>query len=213
MYCPQTHEDSAKPVQVSGRPLRFLYVGRLSRFTKGTDILLDAADHLCGDWSLTLVGGHGDLVATAKEWARGKQNVHLSGALTPREVSKVIAEHDVCVVPSRFDGWNVVVNEALQAGRGVITTDEAVSHEMIDVSGAGTVIKARSARRLAEAMQQVIDNPMLVNQWSKRALDYIPQISPLSVGQYTVDLLQTFTTRPPHGSLNAPWLHRTDLNK
>lgn len=206
MYCPSPREGASTPLRDHTGPVRFIYVGRLSRFTKGTDVLLQAVDRLRGDWNLTIVGGHGDLVDAVKSWAATKRNVHVAGAATPKEVRDALNHHDVCVVPSRFDGWNVVVNEALQAGRGVIVTDEAVSHELIDASGAGLVVRARSALRLADAMQQVIDDPSLVSTWGDLAVRYAPLIAPATVGRYLFDVLQTVALRSPAPRYRAPWL-------
>lgn len=206
MYCPTRRGGAPKPIQGHGGPLRFIYVGRLSRFTKGTDILLEAADRLNGRWSLEIVGGHGDMVETVRSWAAQRPNVRPAGGATPDEVRGILDRQDVCVVPSRFDGWNVVVNEALYAGRGVIVSDEAVSHELIEASGAGIVVGARSARRLAAAMQWVIDDPSLVLTWSERAVEYAPQISPDTVGRYLFEMLQAVLMQTPGPRPAPPWL-------
>lgn len=213
MYCPPMHGKAPIPLRHDRASVRLLYVGRLSRFTKGTDVLLKAAERLRGRWSLTLVGSHGDLVETVRAWATTKDNVEVVGALTPAQVNEAMANHDICIVPSRFDGWNVVVNEALYAGRGVIVTDEAVSHELIRASRAGTVVKARSARRLATAMQSVIDDPSLARLWSGRALDYVPLIAPATVGQYLSEQLRALVTRSPTSDQGAPWLRDHGLDE
>lgn len=210
MYCPTLRGGEPTPLPDHGTPLRFIYVGRLSRFTKGTDILLEAADRLHGRWSLDLVGGHGDMVESVRSWAVGKRNVRVAGGATPDEVRASLDRQDVCVVPSRFDGWNVVVNEALYAGRGVIVSDEAVSHELIEVSGAGIVVGARSARHLADAMQRVIDDPSLVMTWNKRAVEYAPLISPDSVGRYLFEMLQAVLVQTPGPRPAPPWLRDRD---
>jgi glycosyltransferase involved in cell wall biosynthesis len=158
------------------------------------------------------VGGHGDLVEDVETWAATKDNVTVAGAATPEEVREAMARHDVLIVPSRFDGWNVVVNEAIYAGRGVIVTDEAVSHEMVDVSGAGIVVRARSARRLADAMQRLINDPSLARKWGNRAVQYAPLISPDSVGRYLFESLQAVMTKAPATYGTPPWLQQRDAN-
>jgi len=205
MYCPPVQRQ---PIPI-GHPkgtTRFLYVGRLTRYTKGTDILLKAVDLLHGNWRLTIVGAHGDLVDEVKKWSALRANVDLAGAVSPSKVSELMGEYDVCIVPSRVDGWNVVVNEAIYAGRGVIVTNAAGSDELIAESGAGFVVEAGSARRLAAAMQQVIDDPSLPRTWNERAVNYAPLISPSSVGEYLFDLLQAAATQTPAPWRTAPWL-------
>lgn len=206
MYAPVARGRPARPPHGGGRPVRFLYVGRLSRYTKGTDILMDATRRLRGDWHLTLVGGHGDLVPAVNEWARRQERVDAPGSASPEEVWSAIVQHDVVVVPSRFDGWNVVVNEALSAGRGVIATDEAVSHELVEASGAGEVVAGRSARALARAMQRVIDRPQVVETWSERAARYAGSIAPERAGEYLLRLLSYSYAGEGVPSDVSPWL-------
>ena len=98
-------------------------------------------------------------------------------------------EYDVVVVPSRYDGWNLLVNEAINAGVGVIATNHAVSDEVVSSSGAGLVVPANNSKKFAEAMQLVIDNPNIIPTWKKNALDFIPRISPRTVGEYLIDIL------------------------
>lgn len=208
MYCPPVLDSLSSVLHEQDGPVRFLYVGRLSRYTKGTDVLLKAVGLLRGDWALTLVGGHGDLVEEVNEWASAKPRVEVLGRATPDEVRAVMSRHDVCVVPSRFDGWNVVVNESLYAGRGVIATDQAVSDEMLRSSGAGLVVRARSARALAAAMQQVIDDPRIARVWNARAVDYAQLIMPASVGRYLMDALLTLDLSSRSSLPRVPWLNR-----
>lgn len=211
MYCPQARQQSTTIDRIVGEA-RFIYVGRLSRFAKGTDILLKATDLLHGQWHLTIVGGHGDLVDEVEEWSASRANVDFAGAASPSKVSQLIGQNDVCIVPSRVDGWNVVVNEAIAAGRGTIVTNAVGSDELISASGAGVVVEAGSARRLAAAMQKVVDDPSLAKRWSKRAVDYAPLISPDAVGRYLLDLLEDVASQTPGPSRGAPWLrgHQVD---
>lgn len=206
MYCPPQREEVTTPLQSRTEPIRFLYVGRMSRYTKGTDVLLKAASKLEGDWRLTLLGGHGDLVDSVRTWSASRRNVDFFGTATPDQVRAEILSHDICIVPSRFDGWNVVVNEALAAGRGVIATDQSVSHEMIIASRAGIVVRARSARKLATAMQTAVNDPSLAAHWSVRALDYAPRISQARVGRYLFDLLRGLQAGSATDPSVPPWL-------
>lgn len=207
MYCPMPPGVSPEPVtRGNSSHIRFLYVGRLSRYTKGTDIMMKAVDRLRGDWSLSIVGGHGDLIRDVESWASEDDRISFLGAADPEGVKQAILNHDVCVVPSRFDGWNVVVNEAISLGRGVIVTDQAVSHELVETSGSGLVVPARSPRRLAKAMQLVVDTPSLADDWSRAAVEYAPLISPEVVGAYLMFLLQASRASSTESRVIAPWL-------
>jgi glycosyltransferase involved in cell wall biosynthesis len=71
-----------------------------------------------------------------------------------REVRRAIAASDCCVVPSRHDGWGMVVNEALIAGTPVVCSDGCGAADMIDDPVAGMVVPAGRVRPLAEALQR-----------------------------------------------------------
>ena len=81
MYDPvETVTDfSVVPVH---KPLRFLYVGRFSRYTKGTDTLVKAVDLLEKDsdkFTLTMVGGYGDMRQEILQWLETKPNAEFLG--------------------------------------------------------------------------------------------------------------------------------------
>jgi glycosyltransferase involved in cell wall biosynthesis len=212
MYCPDVRDETtgASEALVLPQPtkkdLKFLYVGRFSRYTKGTDTLIAATNRLDpGGWSLTMVGGYGDLKDQTVEWCESNPNVTYSGSWTPEVLAQKMFEYDVCVIPSRFDGWNVVVNEALIAGIGVISTDQTVSHELVRRSGAGTVVKADNPAALAREMMRVITVPALADEWRARARTYREFILPSTVGDYLIDVLD-FVFDDSQRRPRCPWL-------
>ncbi|MBM9433409.1 glycosyltransferase family 4 protein [Flaviflexus equikiangi] len=205
MYCPPVPEIGDK-LRQSHEVVRFLYVGRLSRFAKGTDILMKACDSLSGEWTLTIVGGHGDMCHEVERWSATRERISYLGALPSSQVGEVIAEHDVCIVPSRVDGWNVVINEAIYAGRGVITTQNVGSDELVAAARAGIVIDDHSHSSLAKAMQKVVNCPNLVEEWSRNAKNYSHSISPESVGVYISQLLDALEFGRVPAEISVPWL-------
>lgn len=206
MYCPPAVQHTSVPVRPEkGAPVRFLYVGRMSRFAKGTDLLLSATSSLTGSWTLTLVGGHGDYNAEVMRRTQSDSRLHHLGPRSPGDVSRVILDHDVVIVPSRVDGYNVVVVESLRSGRGAIVTDRIASDELIAASGAGVIVRAGSVPAIAGAMQDLIENPELISKWSERAEAYAKRLSPESAGDYIFDLLSATRSGEtlPHSA--PPW--------
>lgn len=197
MYCPpnvsKSHLEAIHHVG-AGRPVRFLYVGRFTRFTKGTDLLMKAVEELpASGWTLDLYGGYGDLAEEVAVWADQSSNVTAHGPHPASQLSELISQHDVVIVPSRFDGWNVTINEAITAARGVIATDQTVSSEVVRVSGAGTEVRARSSSAIGAAMGDVIRAPERVSIWSERAHSYRSQIDQEQVGSYLAEILEALT--------------------
>lgn len=207
MYNPQVQNDlpHANP-DITGNPLRLLYVGRFARWTKGIDILIGAVDGLCGNWRLDLVGGYGEFKDYVIKWAEGNPNVYHRGVWPSNEVCERMSEYDVCIIPSRFDGWNVVVNEAIHAGIGVIVSDQAVSHELVKASGAGTVVPAGDVNALRQEIQRVINDPSIAKVWKVKAMTYSPRIKTESVGRYFIDVLEYTFLNSAGERPECPWL-------
>lgn len=189
MYNPPIEDISSQSMKDVHHPIKFLYVGRFYYKTKGTDVLMKAISYLEGDWTLDLVGGYGKNADDVIKWAETEKNVHYIGKWNSLEVTKNMQQYDVVVIPTKYDGWNLLVNEGLHAGIGVITTNEAVSHEIIEKSGAGIVVQARSPRLFAEALQHAIDNPTDVIEWKRKAEQFVPRISTPVVGAYLIDII------------------------
>jgi glycosyltransferase involved in cell wall biosynthesis len=58
------------------------------------------------------------------------------------------------VLPSRFDGWGAVVNEALMVGTPVICSNRCGASDVIENGRNGYVFEAGSARALRERLRQ-----------------------------------------------------------
>ncbi len=181
-----------KNVYPVNSPMKFLYVGRFSRYTKGTDILLKALNEVKADKSLytiDFVGGYGDMKDEVISWAENTENAAFLGSWNSLEVGNNMKKYDVCIVPSKFDGWNLLVNEATRAHIGIIASDEAVSHEVVAHSGAGIVVKACRPKEMAKAIEYAVNNPEVVKEWKEKSKIYSPKISSASVGDYVIDII------------------------
>jgi glycosyltransferase involved in cell wall biosynthesis len=101
--------------------LRCLFVGQYIE-RKGVPELLEAfAAIQPGVASLTMVGS-GDLLPLVEEFAGRNAHIHNRGFVEPAALAKLFAAHDVFVLPSRHDGWAVVVAEAMAAALPVVGT-------------------------------------------------------------------------------------------
>lgn len=120
---------SGRPVRdrrSSDGPLRMLYVGRLER-RKGVADLVGALTTSTADWRLTLLGGDtatGPLGASVRRalelQAAGDHRIVFAPPTARAELPDRIAEHDVVVLPSRWECWPYVALEALAVGVPVI---------------------------------------------------------------------------------------------
>ncbi|WP_446773583.1 glycosyltransferase family 4 protein [Macellibacteroides fermentans] len=187
LYCPQLKK--AKTSSNIHKPLKFVYVGRFFYPTKGTDVLLKAIPCLHGDWDVSFAGGYGANSDEVISFIEIYPNVHYLGTWQSNEVVDNLANFDVAIVPSTADGWNLIVNEAIHAGVVVISSDQAVSHEVLEKSKSGFVFKSRDYIQLSKLMQGLIDSPDKVPQLKKNALVFADTISDSNIGHYLADIL------------------------
>lgn len=203
MYCPKLPQIEAKPELLRAK-IKFLYIGRFNYSTKGLDILMKAFDKLENDnWTLDLIGGYGDKKDEVIGWCNTHDNVNFAGSWNNEEVCVKMKEYDVCVVPSKYDGWNLTPNQAIRSGIGTIITTEAGSNELIASSGAGLVVQPK-VNSLYHALEKVILHPQLCQKWKMKALEYRERISEESVGDYFMQIIKyTFLDNVKKPS--CPW--------
>jgi glycosyltransferase involved in cell wall biosynthesis len=135
---------------------RFVAAGQLIR-RKGFDLLLAALAGVVGrPWRCDLYGD-GPLrneLRTLAERLRIADRISFHAPLPNEAIRRAIAGSDCCVIPSRHDGWGMVVNEALIAGTPVVCSDGCGAAAMLDDPEGGTVVPAGRVRPLAEALQR-----------------------------------------------------------
>lgn len=189
------------------KSIRFVYVGQFDK-RKGVDILKKAFEKQTGrNWTLDLVGANGCFVDHMKTWANEDQRIRFLGAWKSEEVESNLRNYDVCIVPSRYDGWGMVVAEAVSAGIGVITTSRTGSRDLVESSAAGIIVKSGSVQELKKAIATVLENPELPQVWQQRLKNYRERISDKAIGEYLTALINWYFVEngePPPP--DCPWL-------
>lgn len=191
---------------------KFLYIGRFDKNSKGVDILMKSIDLLDDDknWKVDLVGGYGDITDEVIEWCKNKKNVEFVGTWDSDTVCYKMANYDVCIVPSKYDGWNLTPNQAINCGIGTIITDEAGSDELIRESNSGIVVKANDVGDLTNAINYVIENPNIIKKWRNKAIQYSKKISSEVVGQYFIDIMDYTFNNEQNKRPACPWLNNKE---
>jgi glycosyltransferase involved in cell wall biosynthesis len=164
-------------------PLRFFCCGQMIR-RKGVDLLLIAFDKLIAKGhkiELMLVGREAELpefMAGISPEARA--HVRYEGFQAPGRLPEYFSQSDVFVLPSRHDGWGVVINQAIGAGLPVISSDAAgAGLDLVEPGVNGLHCAAGDLDSLQNAMEQFALNPGLARQWGEasraRALAITPE--------------------------------------
>ena len=163
---------------------RVVFVGGLLK-RKGIHILRDALDWMEHKHSMTVdVYGPGDTTVI-----KGSK-LKYRGVIPFGEAQKVIANYDLLLLPSLFDGWGVVVNEALMQGVPVIVSDQVGAKILVHNSGAGAVVPAGDAEALATQLIAILESPALLASWKAGAKTAIEQLAPNVAANYMHEVLK-----------------------
>lgn len=191
-----SHLDEAIPVksQTENEHVRFVYVGRFNFCNRGLDNLMYAFDRLTQkNWSLDLVGGYGEDADEIIRWAEAKENVHYLGAWKADEVIGNLQNYDISVNPTKVDGWRIQINQAILAGIATITTNEAISDELVKAADCGIIVNAFRKKELLRAVSYALDNPDQVCRWKKNAIKFAPRISNEVLADYFIQVIDYIT--------------------
>ncbi len=145
-----------------------LYVGQLIA-RKRVDLLLQAFSELDIPSARLRIIGRGaeeqNLRQLASRLGIAGQVQFLPG-MPNADIVAAMAAADVLVLPSRFDGWGAVVNEALMVGTPVVCSDRCGASDVIEDGRNGYVFEAGSARSLREQLRRIC----LDFHWDRAAL-------------------------------------------
>lgn len=140
---------------------RLLFVGRADDPRKNFQLLLDAFRLVRATQpkaTLTVVGPH------SEQWRRTlaldglADAIVFAGPVSVKALATAYREHDLLLVPSRQEGFGIIVAEAFVAGIPVVATRCGGPEAMIRESGAGLLVQ-HSPMAMASAAIDILANP------------------------------------------------------
>jgi glycosyltransferase involved in cell wall biosynthesis len=142
--------------------LKLLYAGRVTQ-RKGVSYLLDAMRILEGEpLELHIIGnvqGSGRALVSYKDFFT------LHPLVSQFTLFKRYCEFDALVLPTLFEGFGLVILEAMAAGLPVITTENSVGPSVITEDVNGYVVPVRDAHAIASAILKLLSKSDL--EWQK----------------------------------------------
>ena len=172
---PYGFPDVAEPklyTYSSKRALKVLFVGGLSQ-RKGIAYLFDAVAKFGSAVELTVVGNTTGVDCPALDKALSQ--CRWIPSLPHSEILNLMKASDVLVFPSLFEGFGLVITEAMSQGTPVITTDRTAGPDIIQHGLNGWIADAGSSDALQACLQAIIDQPDLLNQVGSNAYNTVAQ--------------------------------------
>ena len=161
--------ESAPVERTQNGPLRLIFVGSLSQ-RKGLSYLLRAVEALGNSVELTIIGRATGGQCAPLDEALGRHRYLES--VPHAEVLREMREHDVLVFPSLFEGFGMVITEAMSQGLPVITTPHTAGPDIISDGQDGFIVPIRSHEAIVEKLTLLLENRALLHDlkvaaWNK----------------------------------------------
>jgi glycosyltransferase involved in cell wall biosynthesis len=151
-----TDIDFFKSTEKHNEKVNFVFVGLVDA-RKGIPVLLDAWGKLPkGNAKLTLIGPiNTEAQAIVNQIA---PEIIIKGRVPYDELPGLLADQDVLVFPSYFEGFALVIPECMAAGLTVISTSATCAPDVIDEGVNGFIVPCGDALMLAEKMKIIIND-------------------------------------------------------
>lgn len=156
---------SLKPA-ASGGKLKVLFVGSLGQ-RKGLSYLLEAVAQLPHAVELTLVGTK--TVENCAPLNAAVARHRWIPSLPHDEILREMSRADVFVFPSLFEGFGLVLLEAMSQGLPIIATAHTAAPDLITEGESGFIVPIRSAQAIAEKLDLLAHDSRLLSAMSHAA--------------------------------------------
>ena len=122
VHCASAHKHSVDIAVSNANKLKLLYVGRLHPL-KGVEFLFEAIPPDC---KLVVIGkDEGEGCKLQRIAARRELDIEFKGVVSEEDKERAYQWCDVLVLPTLSENFGLVIAEALERGKRVITTDGA----------------------------------------------------------------------------------------
>jgi len=171
---------------------RILFLGRIIRLKDGITAIRALAGLSASDWQFEIVGNGPDL----PRWKRAAatcglaERVRFRPTIANREIGNLLEHADLLLLPSKWDGWGAVVNEALMCGVPVVCSDRCGAGDLLRESWRGSIFKTGSVESLRNALWGWVEHGKCDEQSRARIREWSSAIEGPQMAQYLFDVVQ-----------------------
>jgi glycosyltransferase involved in cell wall biosynthesis len=155
-----------KAARPAGEKLKVLFVGSLGQ-RKGLSYLLEAVAMLPHAVELTLIGTK--TVQNCAPLNAAVARHRWIPSLPHDEILREMSRADVFVFPSLFEGFGLVLLEAMSQGLPIIATAHTAAPDLIAEGESGFIVPIRSAQAIAEKLDLLARDSRLLSAMSHAA--------------------------------------------
>ncbi len=162
----------------------FLSIANLTE-RKGIKYLIEAFNMLSEkqkEKACIVLVGTGEEETTLKELVINKHledKILFYGKIPSDKISSVYYSADIFVLPTLFDGWGVVLNEAASVGMPIISTVKCgAAYHLIEENKNGFRIPTKDTKALSKTMVYYIDNPEKIKEHGQKSKEIFKNFTP-----------------------------------
>lgn len=199
-FMPQPTAKIAETKKRLGLPERYLlFVSRWERY-KGLPVLLDAHDQLSAkypDLGLVICGKpdaqNPDVSALVEAAKQKNRNVVTPGFVSDEDLVTLYSGAAVYVHPSWYEGFGIMILEAMAAGAPVVTSNVSSLPEV--VGDAGLLVDPHSVFDLAQAIEKLLTDPKLADRFRANGFERVRNYSWAKMAEQTLEIYNDVLSR------------------
>ena len=172
---------------------QFLMVTRFVN-QKGLDLVVDSFDSFSKkdkDWNLVIVGSGELFNKTSKDINRRKLQNRIKLLGYTNNVQQYYLDSSVLLLPSRYEGWGLVIIEAYEYGLPVIAYDTGIIGILVKDGQTGLLAKPFDTKQYAEAMLKIAHNEELRRELGQNAANETEQYAIEKIGKEWIAFLHS----------------------
>lgn len=152
---------------LENRPLKLLFVGGLSQ-RKGISYLFEAVNKFKDKVELTVIGQKPK--QDCKILNENLKKHQWISRMAHFKILQMMKSQDVLIFPSLFEGFGLVITEAMSQGTPVITTNRTCGADLIKHGKNGWLVEAGSTDALIKNIEEILDNPDCIKRVGEAAM-------------------------------------------
>jgi hypothetical protein len=184
---------------------RLIYIGKLDK-RKNVHTLLEICSKQVKNYMVLSVIGCGPEESFLKTISN-QAKIKFYGTVPHKDIYKHLLSSDILILPSLFDGWGAVVNEALQCGCRAITSDHCGAASLINSLSKGSVFPLKKGSLSLESAILTEINKGILSPAKRNSLIEWAQktISGEAAANYLEEIITTYNNKNSAMQIIPPW--------
>lgn len=202
-----SRRDDVVPIVKKNAYTRFVFIGLLDK-RKSILELAEIIKHMDATTCNLDIIGDGPYRKRLEELIADAPHIRYHGSMPYDETRAFLYDKDVLILPSRFDGWGCVVNEAILSGCRVIVSDKSGSSALVSSHPfLGTIFKTGDRKKLETAIIREVERGGVTPEERQEIRDWSIHISIDKAYPYFIDVMKYyFSDESASQKPVAPWI-------